>query len=85
MANDSFCKIINLTTNKWCREISDFDITKFYRTILPTYKKRISYIKKKTKDKINNDEIHYAELMECSSREIEMFNNTLAEFSNITK
>jgi hypothetical protein len=34
MANPSFAKILNLTTNKWCCLVDEFDITKFYKTLL---------------------------------------------------
>ena len=85
MANDGFCKVINLTTNKWCREMPDFDIEKFYRTLLPRYKKRLTYIKKKTKEKELEEDINMAALMECSQREIDLFKETLAEFGTHTK
>jgi hypothetical protein len=85
MANDGFCKIINLTTNKWCREIPDFDIEKFYRLILPKYKKRLIYIKKKVKEKELEEDINMASLMECSQREINLFKETLAEFTDCAK
>jgi hypothetical protein len=85
MANDGFCRIINLTTNKWCRQTPDFDIEKFYRLILPKYKKRIIYIKKKAKQKEHEEDVNMASIMECSQREIDLFKETLAEFSSDTK
>jgi hypothetical protein len=85
MANGGFCRIINLTTNKWCRRTQDFDIEKFYRLLLPKYKKRLVYIKKKVKDKEHEEDVNMASLMECSQREIELFKETLAEFSIYTK
>lgn len=85
MASGGFCKVINLTTNKWCREIPDFDIEKFYRLLLPQYKKRLVYIKKKVKEKELEEDINMASLMECSQREIDFFKETLAEFSIQTK
>jgi hypothetical protein len=85
MANEGFCRIINLTTNKWCRHNPEFDIQKFYRTLLPKYKKRLSYIKKKAKEKEHDEDVNMASLLECSQREIEFFKETLAEFSNTTK
>jgi NADH:ubiquinone oxidoreductase subunit C len=84
MANDSFAKIINLTTNKWCTK-TDIDIKKFYKVLLPKHTKRITYIKKTIKEKDIVDSIQMANLLECSIREIEMFNETLAQFSNHTK
>ena len=85
MANNNFSKIINLTTNKWCSHNSEFDIAKFYKIILPKHIKRISYIKKKVKEKDVEDSIHMANVLECSTREIEIFNETLAQFSNHAK
>ena len=85
MVNGGFCRIINLTTNKWCSQTQDFNIEKFYRVLLPKYKKRISYIKKKTKVKELEEDVNMASLMECSQREIEFFKESLAEFGISTK
>lgn len=85
MANGGFCKIINLTTNKWCKGIPEFDIEKFYRLILPKHQWKLSYIKKKIKEKELEEDINMAALMECSQREIDFFKETLAEFSTHTK
>jgi hypothetical protein len=82
MANPAFARIINLTTNKWCNEISNFDISKLYRIILPKYGKRISYIKKENnKEKDYDEDLNTAFIMECSQREINSFKDTLAELN----
>jgi hypothetical protein len=85
MATPSFAKILNLTTNKWCININDFDISKFYRTVLPKHGKRISYIKKSTKEKEIQEDVNMAFIMECSQREIDLFNQTLAELNICAK
>ena len=81
MANPAFARIINLTTNKWCSKISDFDISKMYRILLPKYSKRISYIKKESKEKDYDEDSNTAFIMECSQREINLFKDTLAELN----
>jgi hypothetical protein len=83
MANPLFSKIVNLTTNKWCTQKQNFDIKSFYRTILPTYKQKIAYIKKKEKEKEDTYNENIANIMECSQREILLYNRTLEEL-NIT-
>jgi hypothetical protein len=82
MANPSFAKILNLTTNKWCCSVKDFDIKNFYRVILPKYNKKIDYIKKEIKENDDFDEdIKMAYIMECSEREINLFKQTIAELN----
>ena len=83
MANESYCHIINLTTNKWLDTYKDFDISSFYRTVLPKHTKRINYIKKTSKE-IDSDEENYttASRFECSKREIDFFTKTLEELNN---
>jgi hypothetical protein len=85
MATPPFAKIINLTTNKWCASPIDFDISKFYRTLLPNYKKRISYIKKNAKEKEIEEDVNMASIMECSQREIDLFKETLADLNLCAK
>jgi hypothetical protein len=79
MANPAFAKIINLTTNKWNSSILDFDVSKFYRTLLPKFNRSISYIKKEGKEKEYEIDYNMASIMECSQREINLFNETLEE------
>jgi hypothetical protein len=85
MATPSFAKILNLTTNKWCKVNSNFDITNFYKIIFPKYTKRISYIKKNVKEKEIEEDVNMASIMECSQREINIFKETLAELDNSAK
>jgi hypothetical protein len=85
MANPLFAKIVNLTTNKWCTNNYDFDIKSFYRTILPEYKTKISYIKKKEKEKDISEDVYLANVMECSHRELLLFKDTLEELKCVAK
>jgi hypothetical protein len=85
MGIPAFAKILNLTTNKWCASVADFDISKFYRTILPQYSKRITYIKKNIKEKEIDEDFNMASIMECSQREIIFFKETLAELNTSAK
>lgn len=85
MASPLYAKIINATTNKWILSNHNFDITSFYRTILPQDNSRISYIKKSenVKDQVNDPNLALS--MECSQREIIFFNQTLEELNLINK
>ena len=85
MANPLFAKIVNLTTNKWCAQGQDFDIKVFYKTVLPQHKNKIFYIKKKDKEKENICDENLANIMECSQREILLYNKTLEELNIINK
>jgi IS1 family transposase len=85
MANNPFCMIINHTTNKWCKVVYDFDITKFYTSVFPKYSNRISYIKKPIKEKEEQENKNLSEQMECSNREIDFFNKSLEEFGMVAK
>ena len=79
MSHPEICKIINLTTNSWLKKTNSLDLFKFYHSVLPKYNKNIVYIKRKTK----NIQTEYEDLKitaqkkELSSREIELYNQTL--------
>jgi hypothetical protein len=81
MTNPSFAKICNLTTNKWYCHLEQFNVKGFYRTILPKYTKRISYIKKEAKENEIEEDVNMASIMECSQREINFFKETLEEMN----
>lgn len=85
MANPLYSKIVNLTTNRWYSVIKDFNIEYFYKTILPKHQNRISYIKKKEKEKDIVDDINLANIMECSHRELLLFKETLEELNCAAK
>jgi len=85
MASPLYCKIINMTTNKWMMHDKDFDIKKFYRAILPFNDGKINYIKRKELIKDNEEDYNLAEMMECSQREIKMFKSTIEELNMCNK
>lgn len=85
MASPIYAKILNATTNKWLLAGNDIDITKFYRTILPHHKQKINYVKKLDNIKTPEEDSSLASLMECSQREINLFNQTLEELKLNTK
>jgi len=90
MADPTVAQMVNATTNRWLltkkQSLSDTDfIGKFFRTILPKINKKITYIKKSAKEKINEDYSNIAYSMECSTKEIEMYEKTLAELKHSLK
>ena len=85
MANPLFSNIVNFTFNKWASKNNQIQCEKFYRVILPTYKNRFSYIKKKENKKDVECSENVASLLECSQREINFFKQTLEELSDTNK
>lgn len=81
MVSPLYCKIINMTTNKWMMHSKDFDTKKFYRTILPFNDTRINYIKKSDSIKEDEEDCNLAEMLECSDREIKIFKSTIEELN----
>ena len=83
MTNPQFALILNSTGNRWLKNIKEFDFGNFYYHIFPKYGKRIEYLKKKSKDSEENieDVKNLAERMECSIREIEIYEKTLEELN----
>lgn len=83
MSNPQFALILNSTGNRWMKNIKDFDFGNLYYHIFPRSSKKIQYIKKKNKEKEENmeDIKNLAERMECSVREIEIYEKTLAELN----
>jgi|APGre2960657404_1045060.scaffolds.fasta_scaffold69487_2 hypothetical protein len=82
MANNSYCHIINMTTNKWSKNVKEFNYSNFYRTILPKHNKKINYIKKSTIDIDSDNELYtMSNKLECSKREIDFFTKTLEELN----
>jgi hypothetical protein len=79
MSNNDITKIVNATTNRWLLKNSNVDVLKFYRVILPKMNKKIFYIKKenKIKDTDPKDISTIANNYELSTREIQMYEETL--------
>lgn len=90
MADPMIAQMVNATTNRWLltksQNLSDINfIGSFFRTILPKISKKITYIKKSSKEKANDDYSNLAFSMECSVKEIEMYEKTLAELKQAVK
>ncbi len=47
MVNPEIAQIINITGNRWNKNIKKFSMAKFYKSILPKNSDQIFYIKKK--------------------------------------
>lgn len=79
MSDQNIAKIINSTTNRWLMKNNFSKVLKFYRSVLPTFNKKIKYLKKNTKTKSNdqNDISTIAKNFQLSIREIEMYENTI--------
>lgn len=79
MTTPQCCLILNSTTNRWLKSLKDFEFGLFYYNILPKHGKRIDYIKKKNKETEEKleDIKNIAERLECSVREIELFESSL--------
>jgi len=87
MVNNSIPIILNATTNRWLKQIKDFNYVSFYRKILPSNYKNITYIKKK--ENLNKTEeteyLNISKYMECSYREIMKHEETLEYLNNGNK
>jgi hypothetical protein len=87
MANNSIPIILNATTNKWLKQVKDFNYVSFYRKILPSNYRNITYIKKK--ENLNKTEereyLNISKYMECSYREIMKYEETLEYLNNCNK
>jgi hypothetical protein len=89
MADPAIAQIVNATCNRWINKTElakdNLSVFKFFYNILPQTSKRISYIKKSTKEYNNEDVSDIATSMECSTKEIEYYNKTLAELEGKLK
>lgn len=90
MSDPMIAQMVNATTNRWLltksQSLSDTDfIGKFFRTIFPKITRKITYIKKSAKEKASEDYSNVAYSMEFSTKEIEMYEKTLAELKQAVK
>jgi hypothetical protein len=89
MTDPSIAQIVNATSNRWINKtelVKDNHLMfKFFNIVLPKTNKRISYIKKSVKESTNEDVSDIATSMECSTKEIEFYNKTLAELKTKLK
>jgi len=89
MTDPSVAQIVNATSNRWINKTElakdNHSIYKFFYLVLPKTIKKISYIKKSGKEYNNEDVTDTATSMECSTKEIEFYNKTLAELNGKLK
>ena len=89
MTDPSIAQIVNATSNRWINKTElakdNRSVFKFFYTVLPKTLKRINYIKKSNKEYNNEDVSDIATSMECSTKEIESYNKTLAELKGKLK
>jgi hypothetical protein len=89
MATKSNAQIVNLTTNRWNYHsiLDEGTLAKFYHAVIPKYGKKIEYIKKTSKETEETDEnVEYlASMMEISKKELESYNDTLAQLNLTSK
>lgn len=81
MASKPIAQIVNATFNRWNTNDTNY-YTSSLRCLLPKYKKHINYIKKPIQNDSDSegDTIeNFSQVMELSVREIELYNETLAE------
>jgi hypothetical protein len=87
-ATKSNAQIVNVTTNRWNypSSMEDNILSMIYYTIIPKHAKRIDYVKKnqnESEEEVDDSINFFADSLELSTREIEMYNNSLEEM-NIT-
>jgi hypothetical protein len=85
MANSEYCKIVNVTANRWIKTVRDFSFIDFYHAILPKHTKKIEYLKKNTKVIKNADYKSLSENMECSIKDIVFLEKALEEINTLSK
>jgi hypothetical protein len=89
MSEGSVAQIVNATSNRWINKTElgkdNLSISKFFNVVLPKSFKRITYIKKSTKESHLEDVSNVANAMECSIKEVEFYNRTLAELKQKLK
>ena len=83
MTKPQMCLILNSSTNRWGKVLKQFDFGSFYHKVLPKYGGRINYIKKKSKETQENleDIQNIADRLECSVREVEFFETSIAQLN----
>jgi hypothetical protein len=83
MTDSSIVKLVNATGNRWINKSeigkSNIDMSKFYNVLLPKNFNKMIYIKKASRESSSEDLTTVAQMMECSTREVELYNKTLAE------
>lgn len=90
MTDPVVCQIVNSTTNRWILKpgvASDLGtLSSFYHRIIPKFTKRYSYLTKPKETPNKDKDLHeMAILMECSAREVELYEKTIAKIESKSK
>lgn len=85
MANFEYAQIINVTGNRWLKNLKSFPFNDFYKNILPKHSEKIDYLKKSVKALEDVDYKTTSENMECSIKDIFFLEKTLEELNNLSK
>lgn len=89
MSEPSVAHIVNATSNRWIGRTElgkdNLAMSKFFYKVLPKSFKKISYIKKASKENHSENVLDIATAMECSTKEIEFYDRTLAELKQNLK
>jgi hypothetical protein len=85
MASIEIAQIVNVTGNRWSKNIKDLSLVNFYHSILPKFTKKIEYIKKDQKNLENENLKILAENMELSIKDIIFLEKSLEEMSSQSK
>ena len=85
MSTKEVCQIVNATGNRWCKFLTDFQLTDFYHSIMPKNKNRISYIKKGVKEIDDENTKQIASSMDLSVKDVYFLENALEELNKMSK
>lgn len=85
MTTPENAKIINATGNRWCKVPSFISLDKIYYAFISKFSDKISYIKKTTLPKEEDDIKEYAQNTERSIKDILFLEKALEEINNSSK
>lgn len=85
MVTPEITQIINITGNRWNKNITNFSMAKFYKSILPKNSDQISYIKRKKEEKEIENIEEMANSFELSRKELIFFENALEDLNISSK
>lgn len=85
MVTPEIAQIINITGNRWNKNITNFSMAKFYKSILPKNSDQIFYIKRKKEEKEIENIEEMANSFELSRKELIFFENTLEDLNISSK
>lgn len=81
MVTPELAQIINITGNRWNKNITNFSMAKFYKSIFPKISDQIFYIKRKKEEKEMENIKEMASSFELSRKELIFFENALEDLN----